>query len=72
MTAQAEAVKEAADILNQTVKDYNNMISTYELYRTDSLTNRIIHRIDFDKGILTYDVGAARRMGYNYKGKQTE
>ena len=36
----------------------------------DDKTHRIIHQIDFDKGIITYKLGAKRRMGFDYKNKQ--
>jgi len=49
---------------------YLALIKINKNYRMDDKTHRIIHQIDFDKGIITYKLGAKRRMGFDYKNKQ--
>ena len=43
---------------------YTNMIELRGEYRRDYGTNRIIHQVDYEVGVIKYKKGAARKIGF--------
>jgi len=64
-----EAITNVEQQLQTLSKTYIALLQMRTQYRKDYKTNRLIHQIDFDKGVITYKLGASRKLGYDYKNR---
>jgi hypothetical protein len=65
-----EAIITTEEQIHQLSKTYISLLQMRSQYRREYKTNRIIHMADFDEGIISYKVGAKRRMGYQSNNQQ--
>jgi len=59
-----EGITAVEEQITDLMNTYQSLLKLRSEYRKDYETNRIIHNIDFDEGILTYTKGANRTIGY--------
>jgi hypothetical protein len=70
--------KQYSSVLNELQEElrtlsttYTQLIDMYTTYRKEIKEHRIVHKLDFDSGIITYSLGAKRRIGFK-QGDENE
>ena len=49
---------------------YKQLLDLRSIYRQEYKTNRIVHQLDEENGVITYKIGTKRMMGFNYKNNK--
>jgi len=65
-----EAITNAEEEIKTYMTLYRQLLDMRSKYRKEYKEYRIKHLVDLDKGIITYELGTKRKIGYDYKGKK--